>query len=139
MQEARSYLGTPWRHQGRTRRGIDCAGLVVLVSRALGLADYDSTGYQRRPQSGDFVGHFDKNLTRRPRGEALPGDVILFRDRQYTCHSAIVSERHGKPTIVHAYARRRRVVEEYLDQDDWENKIMHVYSFPALRDEPWLS
>jgi cell wall-associated NlpC family hydrolase len=40
---ARSWLGVPWRHQGRTRQGVDCAGLVVLVGRGLGLDDYDTS------------------------------------------------------------------------------------------------
>ena len=35
---ARTWLGVPWRHQGRTRQGVDCAGLVVLVGRGLGPA-----------------------------------------------------------------------------------------------------
>jgi cell wall-associated NlpC family hydrolase len=33
VSAARSWLGVPWRHQGRTRQGVDCAGLVVLVGR----------------------------------------------------------------------------------------------------------
>ena len=45
---ARSWLGVPWRHQGRTRQGVHCAGLVVLVGRELGLADYDTHAYGRR-------------------------------------------------------------------------------------------
>ena len=43
---ARSWLGVPWRHQGRARQGIDCAGLVVLVGRGLGLTDYDTAAYE---------------------------------------------------------------------------------------------
>ena len=47
VAQARAWLGTPWRHQGRSPRGVDCAGLVVLVARALGLADHDVAGYSR--------------------------------------------------------------------------------------------
>ena len=47
VAQARTWLGTPWRHQGRSPRGVDCAGLVVLVARALGLADHDVAGYGR--------------------------------------------------------------------------------------------
>jgi hypothetical protein len=55
---ARSWLGVPWGHQGRTRQGVDCAGLVVLVGRGLGLADYDTTAYGRRLEGQGFVQHF---------------------------------------------------------------------------------
>lgn len=41
VEEARSYLGTKWLHQGRTRDGVDCAGLVACVGNALGLIAYD--------------------------------------------------------------------------------------------------
>ena len=58
VAEARTWLGVPWRHQGRSRAGVDCAGLVVLVARALELADHDSTAYGRRAQGQGFVEHF---------------------------------------------------------------------------------
>ena len=43
---ARAWLGVPWRHQGRTRQGVDCAGLVVLVGREFGLAAYDTFAFR---------------------------------------------------------------------------------------------
>jgi cell wall-associated NlpC family hydrolase len=52
---ARTYLGVPWRHQGRTRAGLDCAGLIVMVARDLALSDYDSTAYGRRAQGHAFL------------------------------------------------------------------------------------
>ena len=67
---ARSWLGVPWRHQGRTRQGVDCAGLVVLVGRELGLADYDTTAYGRRPEGQGFVEHFRAAMDGVPLPEA---------------------------------------------------------------------
>lgn len=38
----RSYIGIPYKHLGRDRRGIDCYGLVVLLYREkLGVELYD--------------------------------------------------------------------------------------------------
>lgn len=31
VEAARSYIGVPWRHLGRSRRGLDCAGLLMLA------------------------------------------------------------------------------------------------------------
>jgi cell wall-associated NlpC family hydrolase len=72
----RSWLGMPWRHQGRTRQGVDCAGLVVLVGRGLGLADYDTQAYGRRPEGQGFVQHFRAAMDGLPLPEARPGDVL---------------------------------------------------------------
>lgn len=76
VAEARTWLGVPWRHQGRSRAGVDCAGLVVLVARALELADYDSTAYGRRAQGQGFVEHFRAHMDGIAITQAKPGDVL---------------------------------------------------------------
>ena len=52
MTEAESWRGTPFQHQGRSEHGVDCAGLVVMVGRALGLLtpEQDFTVYGRVPR-----------------------------------------------------------------------------------------
>jgi cell wall-associated NlpC family hydrolase len=38
IAEARTWLKTPWRHQGRLKGiGCDCVGHIVCVPRALGI------------------------------------------------------------------------------------------------------
>lgn len=54
IQAARSYLGTPWRHQGRSRRGIDCGGLVALAMRDIGHPGQDIAGYGRVAYHGSL-------------------------------------------------------------------------------------
>ena len=49
VDQARGYLGTPFLHQGRTRHGLDCVGLVIRVAHDLGLSDYDIDHYARAP------------------------------------------------------------------------------------------
>ena len=85
VAEARTWLGVPWRHQGRSRAGVDCAGLVVLVARALELADYDSTVYGRRAQGQGFVEHFRGHMDGIAVTQARPGDVLVFADQAYPC------------------------------------------------------
>ncbi len=121
-------------HQGRTRRGIDCAGLVVLVARSLGLSSYDATAYQRRTQGTKFLKHFRETLDQKPLLEALPGDVMLFRDDAYPCHSTILAQRDGIMTLVHAHATRRKVVEELLHQGDWWDRRVACFGFRGLED-----
>lgn len=117
VKAARSWLGVPWRHQGRSKAGLDCAGLVVVVAHGLGLSDHDERGYGRRPERHSFIHHFAQHMDALNPKDVRPGDVILFREkaRPYTCHAALVAEDGaGRLTIIHAYARRRMVVEEPL-------------------------
>ena len=130
-------MGTRWLHQGRGRNGIDCAGLVIVVGNELGLIEYDTFDYQRRTTGPDFMRHFRTNLESRPLREAEPGDVMLFRDKQFPCHSVILGEQRGGLTLIHAFASRRCVVEERLDQGDWLSRRTHCFKYPGV--DPWRS
>lgn len=136
VQEARSYLGATWRHQGRTLKGIDCAGLIVVVGRALCLVDYDNFGYQRRAAGFDFVKHFKNNLPEKSLKDIIPGDVVLFSDGGYPCHCGILGWKHGQISLIHAFARRRKVVEDRYT-GGWSDKALFAFSFPGTEDSPW--
>jgi cell wall-associated NlpC family hydrolase len=130
---ARAYLGVPWRHQGRTRAGLDCAGLIVMVARDLGLSDYDSTAYGRRAQGHAFLSPFRQTMDGVPVPEMRPGDVLLFADAAYPCHCGIVSERHQLPHLIHAFALRRQVVEEPY-AGEWPEKVKFCFRFRGIED-----
>lgn len=137
LEAARSWIGVPWLHQGRSRHGVDCVGLIVKVAHDLGISDYDSNDYQRRTHGHAFLRHFRENMKEKPIAEAAPGDVMLFRDSSYPCHSSIIGKDHRGLTIIHAYAIRRRVVEELLEQGDWISKRVACFEFDGV--EPWQS
>jgi len=134
VNEAKKWIDVPWRHQGRNKLGIDCAGLVILVGKSLGLVDYDTTNYQRRTHGQDFINHFRKNMKEKPIIDALPGDILLFRDKQYPCHCAIVGEIRDMLTIIHANALRKKVIEERLNQGDWLGRRMACFKYIGLDD-----
>lgn len=126
---ARSFLGVPFRHQGRTRHGLDCIGLVVAVARDLGRYEGDVTGYQRRTSGNSFMAQMQAEGLRDVPWECrLPGDVVLMHDNHYPCHVAILSE---TDRIVHAFALRRQVVEEVLTEH-WKRRLVGVYRLPWL-------
>ena len=128
VAEARCWLGVTWRHQGRTRSGIDCVGLVVCVARSLCLSDYDSTGYSRRAQGQAFVEHFRSNMDGVAIPDARPGDVLVFADRAYPCHCGFLTERLGHPHLLHAHATRRQVIEEPY-AGEWPEKVKFAFRF----------
>lgn len=117
VEEARTWRNVPWKHQGRTRTGVDCVGLAVTVALRLGLADSsaDVRSYPRRPD-GSFVAYFRKHMVEILPREAQDGDVLLFNQEHYSCHCGIRTTKHAAPAVIHAHAARRKVIEEPLEQ-----------------------
>ena len=132
VNEARKWLGVRWVHQGRTRNGIDCAGLVACVGKDLGLITYDTTDYQRRPDHSKFTQYFESGGgIRKNVKDAAPGDVMIFREKSFPCHTAIVSTMYGQPAMIHAFVLRKMVVEELID-DNWAAKRVACFQYPNL-------
>lgn len=130
---ARVYTGVPFRHQGRSREGLDCAGLVIKVMRDLGLApaDYDVTGYGRRPDGQSMAAECRQRLVPVSLAKAAPGDVLLFRVTADPQHLAIVGEIQGARTLIHAYAPSRRVVEIHL-APWWADRMVGAFRLPGV-------
>lgn len=130
-EEARSWLGVPFRHQGRTRRGVDCAGLVIVVGRAVGgfAPDWDFTNYQRQEHPRQMIRLMDANLSRRTDGEPeRVGDIVVIHPKGSTSwHMGIVVG----SLVVHAYSLEGRVVESPLTRE-WVYRRRAVYSYPGV-------
>lgn len=55
---AESFIGTPFRHQGRQPgAGLDCVGVWVCALRACGVDVEDVTTYRRLPDSRELLRH----------------------------------------------------------------------------------
>lgn len=131
VEEARTYLGDRWRHQGRTHDGIDCAGLIIVVGNKLKLIDYEAGNYPRRTSGGMFCDYFaEAGLITKSIPRAEPGDILLTKDSDLPCHCGFVTMKRGKLHFLHATAARRKVVEEPLEH--WLPKATHLFEFPGL-------
>jgi cell wall-associated NlpC family hydrolase len=133
IAEARTWIGVRWRHQGRTRRGVDCVGLVVLTGRACGLPIEDFTAYQRHAHGHALLDPFDAQGVAVQLSAARPGDVIIFVDRHYPCHVGILSEKAGVMAVVHAMADYGKVWETPY-AGEWQRNARFAYAFPGLED-----
>jgi NlpC/P60 family putative phage cell wall peptidase len=135
VAEARRWLGTPFRHQGRRRGvGCDCLGLVLGIWEAVygqslpAPADYplDWAGWDGGDPLAEAV-----RLRFGERVERLPaqGDLLLFRwgDRGPARHCAIVVE---PSRMIHA-VEGRGVLCSPLGRH-WRAAIAGVFSFPPL-------
>jgi cell wall-associated NlpC family hydrolase len=131
---ARRWIDVRFRHQGRSREGIDCGGLLIVLAHELGLSEFDVSRYARRPDGRSLKKICDEQMRRVPFSEAQPGDVILFRIESDPQHLALLGDyQSGGLSIIHAYAPRavHRVVETRLD-DWWRHRIVQAYALPGV-------
>ena len=127
---ARGYLGVPWVHQGRSRRGVDCAGLVVMVARELGLTSFDVIGYARRPDGESLRAAIVEAGC--VESDVQLGALLLMRFKREPQHVALVADHPaGGFSIVHALSTSRAVVEHRLD-DAWRRRIVSAWELPGV-------
>lgn len=128
---ARRMIGTPWRHQGRVPGvALDCAGLILQVGKQLGVMTWDTIDYQREAAPELFVGFFKTHGKEIPLASIHPGTVLCLRDNKFPCHCGIVGSNVHGLTLIHAFARRRRVVEEQLTRQ-WIMETVGVFEYPS--------
>lgn len=130
VDEARSWLRTPYHHMGRVKgAGVDCATLLAEVyARAGVLPSFDLPFYPPDwhlhrdteryldvvlAHAVEFFSASDDGCVQEPgvSRAALPkpGDVALWRFGRCFSHGAIVVD---WPMIIHAYAGRGCVLED---------------------------
>lgn len=126
IREARLFIGTPFKHQGRTIEGMDCVGLIIAVGHNLGLVNVDFTAYERSPQPGEFLDAISKYLVRT--SEQKPGNILVLSLPLYPSHLAFYTKEN---TIVHASSSRGRVIENRLSKD-WMGRIKSMWTFPGV-------
>lgn len=129
---ARSYEGVRWKHTGRTRVGLDCAGLIVRCANDLSLSNFDFIGYGRRPNVKEFTkAMIDGGCYRIPHKDLAHGDVLRFAIEGWPVHVGIyeVDER-GHKWAIHAYLPHKQVTRERL-RPELEQTISTVWRFPG--------
>lgn len=106
VAEARTWLGTPYHHQGRIKgQGVDCAMLLLEVYHACGLVPY----VDPRPYPPDWHLHrgqerYLEHVLQHAHAvdQPRPGDIALYQFGRCVSHGAIVAE---WPQIIHSYVR----------------------------------
>jgi cell wall-associated NlpC family hydrolase len=131
VDTAREWIDTPFRHQGRTKAGVDCVGLCVLTAQKLGLSSYDLPAYPDTTHRKIFLKSFDENAVHVPINNAQPGDMVVFVDFVNPCHVGILTERHGQLHVIHAVAKMRKVCETPY-AGEWQSRAIAAYAFPGV-------
>lgn len=133
VQEARTWLNTPFHHQGRVKgAGCDCAGLVVGVAKNLKYQVNDVTNYAHTPDSYVFQQTVETHLDKINMSEVKKGDILTFSFLTEPHHIAIVTD--IEPLyIIHSYSRARKVVEHILDSN-WKEMCRGAYRFRGVQE-----
>ena len=129
---ARTAIGVPFRHQGRSLRGLGCVGLLVFVCDRLGVSVADREGYPARPSNGLLEGAFSEHvasgvLLRVEVTKMQPGDFLMMRFMKEPQHLAILAG----DTIIHSYMTVGQVCEHRFDTR-WRSRVIAVYRLAGI-------
>lgn len=88
---ARMLLGIPFLHRGRSRRGLDCAGVVWLSRKMAYGIDDDDRGYPRRPTSRMLMEKMLRHGVRVAVSAIRPDDVVVLRFASFATHLGVLT------------------------------------------------
>jgi len=130
VEEARSWLGTPWHHMGRVKgAGVDCAMLLAEVYQAVGLIPrvdpepypMDWALHRGEQRFLEWVEKFGVKVE----GDPQPGDVLLYQYGRCVSHAAICVEWPG--TVIHAYLLARCVTMNGAHDGDMAGRLVGAW------------
>lgn len=134
IDAARELVGTPWRHQGRSKAGVDCIGLIVLstanagldLATLCGVSDERNYGRLADPRLYALVEQHCEKVD-----EAIPGSLLFFQfpGDSYPRHFGIYTERD---TVIHAEAKVRSRVIEHGYRGRWLTWTHSVWKLPGV-------
>jgi len=126
---AETWIDVPWRHQGRSRWGVDCAGVPEAILRECCALP---AGYKVRPNYGRIPGAaLREQLERWCTPAAQPRDGCLVHMRWPTetipSHIGILAG----DSLIHAYAKAGRVVK-HAYREPWVRMTTGYWLVPGV-------
>lgn len=125
MSEAYSWLGTPYKYGGVTKKGADCSGFVMTIYKnSLGI---DLPRVSR--EQGDFCRKINKK-------DLFPGDLVFFSSGKGKVNH--VGLYVGDNKILHASSSQGVVVSD-LSVNYFTKHFHHAGMVPAYRKKALAS
>jgi len=141
---ARTYVGSPWRHQGRLKgKAVDCIGLIVGVAKELGFTEaLFNEPYGPTPDGHRLAREFEARCDIMWKPDPLEpmivnpndfqeGDIALMAWKTYPMHCAFLARGNETWNIIHSFAQIGRVCEHGYD-DVWLARTKAVYRFKGM-------
>ncbi|NLG17473.1 MAG: C40 family peptidase [Fibrobacter sp.] len=105
-----SYIGTPYRYGGMSRKGLDCSGLVCLV--------YREVSHVKLPHSTRRLKNYGRAV---PLSQASQGDLVFFKGSSGRVNHVGIFLGNGK--FAHASSSNgviySNLSEKYYEQRFW--------------------
>lgn len=139
IDEARSWIGTPYRHQACVKAvGVDCTMLIRAVGEAVGVLAIDPdvwrryAGYGRAPNPKRMGEALRRFMVRIAPSKARPGDVVWLEWRaDMPMHLAMLARFKGRATLIHALSGAGKVVEHGYAAE-WPARSHSFWRYPGL-------
>jgi cell wall-associated NlpC family hydrolase len=115
LNNAYSWLGTPYQYGGTTKAGIDCSGLVYEVYSQVQIA-LPRTAYQQSRLGNPIT-----------KSKAIPGDLIFFRiSGRKIYHVGIIDKVQGNElSFIHS-SESKGVIISSSENVYWKPRIVKV-------------
>lgn len=135
VEAARKYVGTPFRHRGRSAVAMDCAGLGVRSYADCGVQLPDLRHYGREPRNGGLekalAAALGEPVGNGPSAALEEGDVVVMHFNSEPHHVGMIGRTpYGELSLIHADSVVGKVVEHRLDKV-WRERIVFVYRRPV--------
>jgi len=128
IDAARQWVGVKYMHQGRTRFGIDCIGLIIEVGKEVGILpqEFDQVNYSRLPTSksqllSEIAARCEQTKT------PEPASLLVIQWTREPYHVAICTG----TTLIHSSATVGRVVEHGY-RPPWPALTLSSWRLPGV-------
>ena len=136
VRVARSYIGTPYHHQGRVPSvGLDCAGVLICTGRELMLIapDFDVPAYSLSPD-GSLIKWCDQYMGPEVSQAAMQaGDAVIASVETEPQHMGILTNHvYGCFGIIHSTSFANAGVIETRLMFSRVMKFVAAYTLPGI-------
>lgn len=117
LEEAKTYLGTPYRYGGTTRRGIDCSAFVLSVFGAAAGVSLPRVAASQAKEGEDIA-----------KQDLKKGDLLFFSKGSRISHVGIVEDvtEDGDIKFIHAATSKGVMISSLNDSSYWSSKYRYA-------------
>lgn len=123
---ASKFIGIPYVHRGRERKGLDCYGLILEMFKEKGIKLFDINEEYDEGWSWKGRNYFVENAYREwePVESPLPWDVVTFRLKgEVVNHAGVVI---GDGQFIHTVIKVGTIISR-LSDPTWSSKMAGYY------------